>query len=175
MVVNHQLWEFFHKIFGGGPEIKIFSEKIEEEPGKIIYKRDMFKYVKINCIVLPPKKNIIISENEYEYKNETLKDIQRFYTFFNKYKKVDDLLIYIKQIMKGYNIKIIDMNNYKCWIDLNYDDFKILDKRISRKISDIYKMNNNNNLSPLNLEELEKEDEKENENEDMSSKKKIWI
>ena len=35
--------------------------------------------------------------------------------------------------MKKHNIKIIDINNYKHWIDISYDDFNVLIKKINRK------------------------------------------
>ena len=49
---------FLQQVFCLGPAIKIESEKIEQEPGKFIYKRDFLKYIKINCILLPQIKNI---------------------------------------------------------------------------------------------------------------------
>ena len=176
VIITKKLWEFCQNIFGGGPEIKMFAEKIEFEPGKFGYKRDLLKYFKINCIILPPK----IRNEINDFKNDIIKDIKIFYTYFNKYKKIGDLLSYLNQIIKNNNLNnlnLIDTNNYKCWIDLNYDDFNKLQKKINRKINDIYNMNNNNYLSPLNLEQLEKEDEKEyinsNENKDNSHNKKF--
>ena len=167
---TRQIWDLFHQIFGGGPEIKIESEKIEEEPGKFIYKRDSLKYIKINCIILPPKENIFEIK---EYQNKILKEFQTFTFFFNKYKKITDLTKYLEQIIKKYNnnnIKLADMNNYKLWTDLNYYDFNKLFEKISKKIPDIYNIYNNNSLSPLNLEKIEKEDE--NESKENSNNKK---
>ena len=176
VVINKQLWEFCHNIFGGGPEIKMYAEKIEIEPGKFEYKRDILKYFKINCIILPPKNRNEIND----FKNDIIKDIKIFYTYFNKYKKINDLKSYLDQIIKINNsniLKLIDTNNYKYWIDLNFDDLNKLQKKINKKINDIYNINNNNSLSPLNLDQLEKEDEKEyineNENKDNSYKKKF--
>ena len=154
--INKELWEYFHQNFGVGPEIKMYSEKIENESGKFFYKKDIMKYIKINCIILPPKNNII---NSNDYINEAIKEMQNFYFFFNKYKTINELYFHIKEIIKSHkNIKIIDINNYKCWIDLNYDDYDVLYQKIKNKISVIY--NNNNNFSPINLNNLEKENDK---------------
>ena len=180
LAVNKSLWDFLHKNLGGGPEIKILAEKQENEPGKITYKREIIKYIRINCVILPTKKNI---SNIYEYKNLIHEEIQTFYFYFNKFKKISELLVYLNQIIKKYeNLKLLDRDNYKCWIDLNYDDFKDLINLINSKSIDIYNMNNNLpvynpekgedipmtndencNISefPLNLVEIEKEDDKE--------------
>ena len=164
-IVNKNVWDICYKIFGGGPEIKIFPEKIEKEK-KIVYKIDLLKYIRINCIILPFKKKNF-EENEYE--NELVNDIKIFYTFFNKYNKISDLIIYLEKIMKKHNIKLIDNSKYKFWIDINYYDFNILNDKINKKIPDIYKMFKNNDSSPLDLEYLEKE----NENENISYKKEF--
>ena len=55
---NKGVWDFIQEVFCLGPAIKIESKKIEQQQGKFIYKRDFLKYIKINCILLPPKKNI---------------------------------------------------------------------------------------------------------------------
>ena len=166
---NKGFWDFLQQVFCLGPEIKMESEKIEQEPGKFIYKRDFLKYIKINCILLPAKKNIY---NINEYKIKVIKELQTFSFFFNKYKKVTGLSSHLQQIIKKYNINIVDINNYKCWIDLNYFNFDKLYEKITKKIPDIYNMYNNNNFSSLNLEQLEKEDEKENK--DNSNNKKYF-
>ena len=51
--LTKKMWEFLYKIFGGGPEIKVLSEPRMGDSGNIIYKREIFKYIKINCIILP--------------------------------------------------------------------------------------------------------------------------
>ena len=117
---NKGVWDFLQQVFCLYPEIKIESEKIEKEPGKFIYKRDLLKYIKINCILLPPKKYIY---NINEYKIKVIKELQTFSFFFNKYKKVTELSNHLKQIIKQNNINLVDINNYKCWIDLNYFNF----------------------------------------------------
>ena len=177
IVITKQMWDFFQNVFGGGPEIKMYSENVEIEPGKFGYKRDFFKYFRINCIILPPKN---MNNQINDFKNDIIKDIKIFYTYFNKYKKISDLQNYLRLIIKNNNtnnLKLIDTNNYKCWIDLNFDDFIRLQKKINKKINDIYNLNNNNFLSPINLEQLEKEDEKEyvneNESKDNSHRKKF--
>ena len=148
-----KFWKFFQNIFGGGPEIKMLAQK-EENQGKITYRQENLPYIKINCIILPTK-NLEYSEDNYK------KEIQTFYFYFNRFKKINELTMHLKEIIKSHpKIKIIDINNIKCWIDLNYDDFGVLIKRINNKISEIFNMNNNNSLSPLDLEQLEKQDEK---------------
>ena len=58
--------------------------------------------------------------------------------------------------MKKNNINIVDINIYKCLIDLNYFNFgNLVYEKIAKKILEIYNMYNNN-LGALNLEQLEK-------------------
>ena len=152
--LNKKLWEFFQNTFGGGPEIKIYSQK-EITPEKTIYKLENLPYIRINCIILPTKNYMYTDANDYK------KDIQVFYFFFNRFKKISDLLNHLKEIIKSHpTIKIIDINNYKCWIDFNYDNLGFFLERINQKLPEIYNMNNNNDLSALNLENIEKEEEK---------------
>ena len=104
LAVNKDLWDFLHKYLGGGPEIKIIAEKQENEAGKITYKREIIKYIRINCIILPEKRDI---NDINEYINIIANEIQLFYFYFNKFKKVSELLIHIKKIIEKYqNIKI---------------------------------------------------------------------
>ena len=63
---------FLQHVFCLDPAIKKESEKIEQRRGKFIYKRDFLKYIKINCILLPPKKNIY---NINEYKIKVIKEL----------------------------------------------------------------------------------------------------
>ena len=74
--------------------------------------------------------------------------------------------------MKKNNINIVDINIYKCLIDLNYFNFdKLVYEKIDKKILEIYVMYNNN-LGALNLEQLGKEDGKENK--DNTNNKKYF-
>ena len=152
--LNKKLWKFLYQYFGGGPEIKIYSEKILGESGKIYYKRDIFKYVRINCIILPIKRKFVDLN-----KNELIKQIQYFYFFVNKNININDLLFHLNQIIHTHqNIKLSDINNYKCWTDLNYTCFEDLFQNIKDKICLIYNMNDINSNSPLNLDKQEKDD-----------------
>ena len=45
IIINQYLWEWLLLNYSGGPEIKLIAEKQESEPGKIIYKREIIKYV----------------------------------------------------------------------------------------------------------------------------------
>ena len=158
LFVNKELWDFFLQNFGGGPEIKIVEEKIENEQKINNYRRDLMKYIKINCIILPPKNNII---NSNDYLNEAKKEIQTFYFYFNKNKNVNELLLHLKEIIKTHkNIKIIDLNNYKCLIYLNYDDYNILYKNIIDHISVIYNINNSNNLDKEENDRIDNDNNK---------------
>lgn len=153
--INRQFWKFLYKIFGGGPEIRIRSEKILDDSGKIIYKKDIFKHIKINCIILPKKKNIV---EKKKYTNELMEEIQSFYFFVLKNIEIADLLNHLEKIIKVHkSIKIDDINNYKCWIDLNYDSYDVLYKKIQDKINIIYNMGDRNPSSPINLDEEEEE------------------
>ena len=159
--INKSLWDFLHGAFGGGPEIKIKSQELENK-GKVSYKKDFFPYFRINCIILPQKKT---KNNHYyfnEYINEILNNIQTFYTFVNKHIKISDLMIYIEKIVRSHgNISLVK-NNYKCWIDLNYDknyDYNDLYEKIKSKICDLYNMYSLNQCLAINLDNLEENDE----------------
>jgi hypothetical protein len=167
---NKKLWEFLYKVFGGGPEIKILSEPRMGESGNIIYKREMLKYFKINCIILPMKKNNSnikpismhdLSRSNCSYKKKLMNDIQTFYFFVPKNINISDLITHTKNIIKKYTyIKVNDINNIRCWIDLNYDIFEKLLEKIEEKICFIYNMFDINPSSPLNLDKQEKEEER---------------
>ena len=73
--------------------------------------------------------------------------------------------------MKKNNINIIDIRDYKCWLDLNYFNFDKLYEKIAKKIPDIYNKYNNY-FGELNLLQLEKEDEKESK--DNANNKKYF-
>lgn len=168
--LNKKLWEYLYKVFGGGPEIKILSEPRMGESGNIIYKRNMFKYIKINCIILPMKKNNSnikpismhdLSRSNSSYKKKLMNDIQTFYFFAQKNINISDLISHTKSIIKKYSyLKVNDINNIRCWIDLNYDIFEKLLSKIEEKICFIYNMFDINPSSPLNLDKQEKEEEK---------------
>ena len=168
--LNRKLWEFLYKIFGGGPEVKILSEPRMGDSGNIIYKREIFKYIKINCIILPSKKNNSnikpismhdISRSNCSYKKKLMNDIQTFYFFEPKNINISDLISHTKSIIKKYTyIKVNDINNIRCWIDLNYDNFDKLLEKIEEKICFLYNMFDINPSSPLNLDKQEKEEEK---------------
>ena len=150
--INRQMWEFLHSIYGGGPEIRLFKEIKKNESGEIFYERDHLKYIRINCIILPKKSHC--GENEIK------QNIQKFYFYINKYTKIDVLQNHLEQIIRANEKKInlVDKYNYKCWIDLNYYDFNQLYNLILEKISDLYKLNDINPGSNLNLDILEKKD-----------------
>ena len=170
LFLTKKMWDFLYKIFGGGPEIKILSEPRMGDSGNIIYKRDMFKYIRVNCIVLPMKKNNSnikpisthdVSRSNCSYKKKLMNDIQTFYFFVPKNINISDLISHTKNIIKKYTyIKVNDINNIRCWIDLNYDIFEKLLERIEEKICFIYNMFDINPSSPFNLDKQEKEDEK---------------
>ena len=175
--VNKTFWEFITKNFGLEPPVKEFSERIEEENGNITYKRDYCKYVKINCIILPKKRNYKDSINPYgdnyinpniswpipkNYLEGLLKDIQSFYFFSRKNVSIKELLDNIENIVRKYqDIKLINRNNYKCWIDLNFFNFDTLLNLIKENISTIYHIYDINPSSYLDLEVLEEEKSRE--------------
>ena len=72
--LNKQLWEFLLSTFGGGPEIKLLKEKKINEKGEETLERDYFRYVKINCIILPRKSHC----GEKEIKQ----NIQKFFFLY---------------------------------------------------------------------------------------------
>ena len=104
--VNESFWKFISKTFGLEPEVKEYIEEIEEEDGTIIYKRDYCKYIKINCIILPEKKdynnissysccydNVNLSwPTPSKYLEELIHNIQTFYFFSKKYVSIKDLM-----------------------------------------------------------------------------------
>ena len=132
--VNKTFWEFLKNNFGLEPEIKEYSERLELDDGKIMYKRDYCKYVKINCIILPKKRQYLNDINSYiydfnninshwplpsNYIDELIHDIQSFYFFIRKNYTIKDLMDIIEKIVRKYpDIKLVEKNNYKCWIDL---------------------------------------------------------
>ena len=75
----------------------------------------------------------------------------------------------MNKLWKRIIINIVDINNYKCWIDLNYFNFDKLYEKITKKTPDTHNMYNNN-LYALNLEQLKKEDEKENKDNSYNKK-----
>ena len=180
--VNKTFWDFITKYFRLEPEVKEYAEPIKEEDGTISYKRDYCKYVKINCIILPKKRNykneIFNSFNDYytnpnvnwpipnDYIKGLIKDIQNFYFFSRKDISVKDLLDTVEDIVRKYpDIKLVDRSDYRCWIDLNYYEFENLLNLIKEKISDIYNIYNINPSSYLDLNVLEEEEERDAQNE----------
>ena len=175
--VNKPFWEFINKNLGLEPEVKDYAEPIEQEDGSITYKRVYCKYVKINCIILPKKRDYVNENNSYDvdynninlhwpvpqnYIDELMKNIQTFYFFTNKKVIVNDLMDTIENIVRKYqDIKLVDRNDYKCWIDLNYRDFEDQLKLIKEKISDIYNIYSTSPNSPLQLQNLEDADSRE--------------
>ena len=172
--VNKTFWEEIHKIFGLEPEVKEYSEE-EEQDGMIKYTRDYCKYVKINCIILPRKRDYLNDNNFYnnifeadskwpsQYNLEKIKkDIETFYFFTRKDVLVSDLMETIENIVRKYpDIKLVENKDYNCWIDLNYFDFEYTRNLIKEKIAEIYNINCINKICPLELLKLEEEDEKD--------------
>ena len=172
--VNKPFWDFITKNFGLAPEIKEYAEPKEVDDGSIIYKRDYCKYVKINCIILPKKRDYKSENNSYKedytninvgwpapdnYLDELMKDIQTFYFFSKKNVSINDLMDTIENIVRKYkDIKLVDRNDYKCWVDLNFWDFENQLNLIKGKIVDIYNIYDNNPNSPLQLQKLEETD-----------------
>ena len=171
--VNESYWKFIEKMFGLQPEVKEYADEIEEEDGSITYKRDYCKYFKINCIILPKKKDYNIFSSypcdtnninlpwptPNKYLEELIQDIQTFYFFSRKHVTIKDLIDTIENIVRKYkDIKLVEINNYKCWIDLNYLPFENMLKMIKERISDIYNIYDNNPNSPLQLQNLEDSD-----------------
>ena len=174
--VNESFWKFISKTFGLEPEVKEYIEEIEEEDGTIIYKRDYCKYIKINCIILPEKKdynnissysccydNVNLSwPTPSKYLEELIHNIQTFYFFSKKYVSIKDLMDTIENIVRKYkDIKLVERSDYKCWIDLNFLDFENLLKLIKDKIGDIYNIYDPNPNSALQLQNLEDSDSRD--------------
>ena len=65
--VNKSFWEFINKNLGLEPEVKDYAEPIEHEDGSITYKRVYCKYVKINVIILPQKRDYSNENNSYDF------------------------------------------------------------------------------------------------------------
>ena len=173
--VNKDYWDCLNKYFEIKPEIKEYSEIVDDK-GVISYKRDYCKYIRINCIILPKKRKY--NNNITSYKNlysnmssyglsssinpeEIINDIQNFYFFIHKKTSINDVIIHIEQIINKYQYINLDENkDYKCWIDINYYDFEQLLMLIKEKISQIYNIYNINPSLPIDLQKLEDEDSK---------------
>ena len=172
--VNKPFWEEIHTVFGLEPEVKEYSEE-EEYNGIIKYKRDYCKYVKVNCIILPKKRDYLNDNNFYnnifeadskwpaQYNLEKIKkDIETFYFFSRKDVLINDLIDTIENIIRKYpDIKLVENKDYNCWIDFNYFDFEITRNLIKEKIAEIYNINFINKICPLELQKLEEEDSKD--------------
>ena len=175
--VNKSFWEFINKNLGLEPEVKDYAEPIEHEDGSITYKRVYCKYVKINVIILPQKRDYANENNSYDfdynnidlrwpvprnYIEDLMKNIQTFYFFIKKDVAVNELMDTIENIVRKYqDIKLVGRDDYKCWIDLNYRDFENQLKLIKDKISDIYNIFSPSPNSPLQLQNLEEADSRD--------------
>ena len=180
--INKPFWEFITKNFGLEPEVKEYAEPYEEDDGSIIYKRDYCKYVKINCIILPKKRDYKNENNSYKedytkmdlcwpapnnYLEELMKGIQTFYFFLKKNVSINNLMDIIEKIVRKYkDIKLVERNEYKCWVDLNFWDFETQLNLIKDKIIDIYNIYDNRPNTPLQLQNLEESNAREETPED---------
>ena len=172
--INKLFWEKINETFGLEPEVKEHALKIENEDGSFYYQRDYCKYVKINCIILPKKRNYKNDSNSYlcDYNNyncswptpnnyiqELMKDIQNFYFFIQKDVSVKELLEMVENIVRKYpDIRLVEKGEYRCWIDTNFFVFENLLNLIKDRISILYNTYGLNTISPLELQKLEDED-----------------
>ena len=178
--INKPYWDMIHTTFGLEPEIKDFPEIIKTDEGDVV-KRDYCKYIKVNCVILPMKRNYTVDLNLDRYDSMNInsvwplpinyleglkKDIQTFYFFSRKDVIIKDLMETIENIVRKYpDIKLIQKDDYKFWVDLNYFDLEYLLNLIKEKIKDIYNIYNINTSAPLELVKLEDEDSHDNINE----------
>ena len=152
-------WDFLFENFKGGPEVK---ESYDYFNG-IKQKRDYAKYVKINCIILPKKKvNVDLCGDSriLKSKKDIISAIQSFYFYLHKHKTIKDLLDHLEQIVRCHDqIGLVNKEEYKCWIDLNFKDFKVLLQQFEEKILEVYNINNINPEEALNLDQIEEKDD----------------